>query len=277
LGFLFFVIGPLLASIYISLTNWDLMTPAKFVGLGNYQKMFTADPLYWNSLKVTAIYSFGGIPLRLSLALFLAILLNQQIAGRAVWRTLYYTPSVVSGVGIALLWMWVFNPDFGVINFMLGKIGIQGPGWVYDKDWALVSLMLMSLWGVGQPMVIFLASLQGVPETLYEAAEIDGADLWHKFTAVTFPSISPVVLFNVVMGIIGSFQVFAQAYIMTGGGPSYATYFYVLHLYNNAFRYFNMGYGCTLAWVLFAIILALSVGVFRSTVLWLYYEGELRT
>jgi len=274
IGFIVFTLGPLLASIGMALTNWDILSPAKFVGLGNFQRMLTKDRLFGTSLKVTGIYSFAGIPLRLSLALFLAILLNQPLKAKAVLRTLYYTPSVVSGVGVALLWMWVFNPDFGVINFLLAKIGIQGPGWVYSKDWALFSLILMSLWGVGQPMVIFLASLQGVPQTLYEAAEIDGAGTWHKFTSVTFPGISPVILFNLVMGIIGSFQVFTQAFIMTEGGPSYATYFYVLNLYYNAFRDFRMGYGCALAWVLFAIILVLTLLVFRSTAVWLYYEGE---
>ncbi len=276
LGFIFFTVGPLLASIVLSLTNWDILSPAKFVGLKNFQRMFTRDRLFWQSLKVTAIYSFGGIPLRLSLALFVAILMNQPIKFKAFIRTIYYTPSVVSGVAVALLWMWVFNPDFGVINFMLSKIGIEGPGWVYDKDWALFSLILMSLWGIGQPMVIFLASLQGVPRSLYEAAEIDGAGMWQKFLHVTFPAISPVVLFNLVMGIIGSFQVFTQAYVMTGGGPSYATYFYVLHLYNSAFQNFEMGYGCALAWVLFFVILLLTLAVFKSTALWLYYEGEIK-
>jgi len=269
-------LGPLVASIAISATDWDILTEAQFVGLRNYLRMFTKDWLFWHSLKVTAIYSFAGIPLRLALALFLAILLNQPIKFRPFFRTLYYTPSVVSGVAVSMLWMWIFNPDFGVINFVLSKFGIQGPGWVYDEQWALPALILMSLWGIGQPMVIFLAGLQGVARSLYDAADVDGAGVWQKFRAVTFPSISPIILFNSVMGIIGSFQVFTQAFIMTSGGPHYATYFYVYHLYNNAFRDLRMGYGAALAWVLFVIIMLLTVAVFRSTPLWLYYEGELK-
>ncbi len=276
IGFLVFSLGPLLASIMISATNWDILTAPEFVGLGNYVRMFTRDPLFWQSLKVTAIYSFGGIPLRLAVALFLAILLNQNIIFRPLFRTLYYTPVVVSGVAVALLWTWIFNPDFGVINYVLSQFGIEGPGWIYDEDWALTALILMSLWSVGQPMLIFLAGLQGVPRSLYEAAEIDGASLWARFWSVTMPALSPVLLFNLIMGIIGSFQVFTQAYIMTGGGPHYATYFYVYYLYNSAFRDLQMGYGSALAWVLFLIILLLTLAVFRSTPLWLYYEGELK-
>jgi multiple sugar transport system permease protein len=276
IGYLVFTLGPLVASIVISVTDWDILTRAEFVGLQNFVRLFTKDWLFWHSLKVTAIYSFVGIPLRLGLALFMAILLNQPIKYRAVLRTLYYTPSVVAGVAVSMLWMWIFNPDFGVINFVLSKFGIQGPGWVYDEQWALPALILMSLWGVGQPMVTFLAGLQGVPSSLYDAAEVDGAGIWHKFWAVTFPSISPIIFFNTIMGIIGSFQVFTQAFIMTSGGPHYATYFYVYHLYNNAFRDLRMGYGSALAWVLFWIIILLTLAVFRSTPLWLYYEGEVK-
>jgi multiple sugar transport system permease protein len=276
IGYLAFTVGPLIASIVISVTDWDILTPAKFVGLQNYVRMFTGDRLFWQSLKVTAIYSFAGIPLRLALALFLAILLNQPVKFRAFLRTLYYTPSVMAGVAVSMLWMWIFNPDFGVINFVLDKFGIQGPGWVYDEQWALPALIIMSLWGVGQPMVIFLAGLQGVPRSLYDAAEVDGAGLWHQFRAVTFPSISPVIFFNLIMGVIGSFQVFTQAFIMTQGGPHYATYFYVYHLYNNAFRDLRMGYGSALAWMLFWIIILLTLAIFRSTPMWLYYEGELK-
>lgn len=276
LGFLFFTLGPLLASITISTTNWDILTDAEFVGLENYVKMFTKDRLFWQSLKVTAIYSFGGIPLQLTLSLFLAILLNQKIALLPLVRTLYYTPAVVSGVAVALLWTWIFNPDFGVINYALSLVGIEGPGWIYDENWALPALILMSLWGIGPSMIIFLAGLQGVPQQLYEAAEIDGAGLWRKFWAVTFPAISPVLLFNLVIGIINSFQVFTQAFIMTDGGPHYATHFYVFHLYNSAFRDFEMGYSSALAWTLFMLILVMTLLVFRSTPLWLYYEGEVR-
>jgi len=275
-GLLAFTLGPMIASTFLSMTNWDIVTRAHWVGLSNFARALTDDPLFWQSLKVTAIYSFGGIPLRLSLALFLAILLNQPIKFRAFFRTLFYTPSVMSGVAVSILWIWVFNPNFGVINFVLSKVGIQGPGWIYDEQWALPALILMSLWGVGGAMIILLAGLQGIPRVLYEAAEIDGADLMDGFRHITFPMLSPVIFFNLIMGVIGSFQVFTQGYVMTEGGPHYATHFYVLNLYYNAFRYFRMGYASALAWLLFIIIMLLTFLVFKSSPLWVYYEGELK-
>jgi multiple sugar transport system permease protein len=180
----------------------------------------------------------------------------------------------MSGVAVSLLWMWVFNPEFGVINFLLDIVGVQGPRWIYDEHWALPSLIIMSLWGAGGGMIIFLAGLQGVPQALYDAAEVDGAGAWRKFWNVTLPMLTPVVLFNLVMGIIGSFQVFTQSYVMTGGGPHYATHFLVLYIYNSAFEYLKMGYAAALAWVLFLIILGLTALIFRSTPFWVYYEAQ---
>ena len=273
-GFLAFTLGPMVYSIYLSMAKWDIIGTPRWVALGNYKQLFFKDDLFWTSLKVTAIYSFGGVPLRLALSLLLALLLNQAAVWRNFFRTLFYTPSVMSGVAVSLLWMWVFNPEFGVINHVLAQVGIEGPRWIYDEHWALPSLIIISLWGAGSGMIIFLAGLQSVPQALYDAAEVDGASVWHKFWNVTFPMITPVVLFNLVMGFIGSFQVFTQSYVMTRGGPHYATYFLVLYIYNSAFEYLKMGYAAALAWVLFAVILILTLSIFRSTPFWVFYEAQ---
>jgi len=206
----------------------------------------------------------------------LALLLNQPIKGLPMWRTVYYLPAVVSGVAVALLWQWIFNTDFGLANWILGLVGIKGPSWLLDAHWALPALIVMSLWGVGGGMIINLAGLQGVPTQLYESAEIDGAGATGRFWHITVPMVSPVIFFNLVMGIIGALQTFTQAFIMTNGGPREATYFFMLHLYNNAFLYLKMGYAAALAWVLFFYILLLSLLVIRSSAAWVYYEGELR-
>ena len=214
------------------------------------------------------------MPLGLALSLFLAGLLNTEVRGVRFFRTVYYLPSVMSGVAVALLWSWLFNPDFGLVNHLLGLVGINGPTWLASETWALPALIIMSLWGAGQSMLIFLAGLQGIPQQLYEAAEIDGAGGWSRFTHVTLPMLSPVILFNLIMGIIGSFQVFTQGYVMTNGGPNNATLFYVLNLYNQAFRNLRMGYASALAWILFFIILGMTLLVIRQSRERVYYEGE---
>jgi multiple sugar transport system permease protein len=274
IGFLVFTLGPMLYSVFLSMAKWDIIGTPRWVGLKNFQTLLFKDDLFWKSLKVTAIYSFGGVPLQLSLSLLLAVLLNRASKLRNIFRTIFYTPSVMSGVAVSLLWMWVFNPEFGVINHLLAQIGIEGPRWIYDEHWALPSLIIMSLWGAGSGMIIFLAGLQSVPQSLYDAADVDGATVWHKFLHVTFPMITPVVLFNLVMGVIGSFQVFTQSYVMTRGGPHYATYFVVFYIYNSAFEYLKMGYAAALAWVLFLVILILTLFIFRSTPMWVYYEAR---
>jgi len=202
--------------------------------------------------------------------------MNQKVRGILWFRTLYYLPSVISGVAVSLLWVWIFNPQFGVLNYLLGKVGITGPEWLYSEFWVLPAFVIMSLWTIGGGMIIFLAGLQGIPIELYEAAELDGANQIQKFFRITIPMISPIIFFNLVMGIIGSFQVFTQAYIMTSGGPHYASLFYVLYLYQQAFQYFRMGYASALAWILFLVILFFTLLVFKSSPLWVYYEGTLR-
>jgi multiple sugar transport system permease protein len=274
IGFLCFTFGPMVYSLFLSMTKWDIVGDPQWLGLGNYQKAFFKDDLFGKSLKATAIYSFAGVPLRLTASLILALLLNRAVKFRNFFRTLFYTPSVMSGVAVSLLWMWVFNPDFGVINSILAKVGIPGPGWVYSEQWALPSLIIMSLWSAGSGMIIFLAGLQGVPQALYDAASVDGANAWRKFWHVTFPMLTPIILFNLVTGVIQSFQVFTQAFVMTGGGPAYATYFLVLYIYNSAFEFLRMGYAATLAWILFAIVLGLTLIVFKSTPMWVYYEAQ---
>lgn len=276
LGFLIFTLGPMIVSMYYSFTEYPILSSPKWVGFSNYRTMFTDDDFFYQSLKVTLVYAVVSVPLYMALGFFVAILLNQDVRWVAMWRTIYYLPSVVSGVAVALLWQWIFNADFGLINYLLGLVGIKGPGWLLDPNWALPALIVMSLWGVGGGMVIYLAGLQGVPTALYEAAEIDGAGVLRRFVHITLPMVSPVIFFNLVMGLIGALQTFTQAFIMTGGGPRRATYFYMLHLYNNAFQWLKMGYASALAWVLFFIILALTSLVLRSSSAWVFYQGEVK-
>lgn len=274
IGFLVFFLGPTIASLYWSFTTYDVITPPRWSGLANYASL-VADRLFWQALKVTARYSVGSVALGIVVSLAIALLLNRNIRGVAVFRTIFYLPAVISGVAVSLLWLWIFNPDFGIVNYLLWAVfRIQGPGWVYSEQWALPSLVLMSLWGVGGEIVIYLAGLQGIPTELYEAAEIDGAGGWSRLMRITVPMMTPVIFFQLIMGIIGSFQVFTQAYVMTQGGPHYATWFYVLYLYKNAFERFSMGYASAMAWVLFVLLVGLTALVFKSAGFWVYYESE---
>ncbi len=273
LGFLVFVLGPMLASLVLSFTQWDILTPPQWIGLGNYVKMMQ-DPLFWQSLKVSMLYAVMAVPLGLIVSLGMAVLLNQNVRGLRLFRTLFYLPSVVSGVAVMILWLYIFNPDIGLLNSFLGDFGIKGPAWVFSPRWALPSMVIMSLWGAGGGMLIWLAGLKGIPEYLYEAAKIDGASSRQRFRYVTLPMLSPTIFFNLITGMIGALQAFSQAYVMTNGGPLNATLFLNLYLFNNAFVDFNMGYASALAWVLFLIILLMSLLVIRSSSMWVYYEGE---
>ncbi len=275
IGFVLWTLGPMLASFGLAFTEWDLLSPARFVGLENVRDMLN-DSLVLRSLTVTTIYAVTSVPLHIFFGMALALLLNTRIVGLRFYRTAFYLPSVLSGVAVALLWRWLFSPEFGLINTMLSYIGIQGPSWLGDERWALPSLVLMSLWGVGAGTIIYLAGLQGIPTDLYEAAEVDGARGWDRLIHITIPMMTPVLFFQLVVGIIGALQVFTQAYIMTNGGPNNATLFVILYLYRNAFQYFRMGYASALAWVLFIYILVLTLLVYRSSSSWVYYEGEAR-
>lgn len=276
LGFLLFVFGPMVASIVFSLLKWDLMTPAKFVGLRNYQKLLTNDPLVWQSLKVTTIYAFTSVPLTITFALFLAVLLNQKIKLLSLFRSLYYLPSVIGGIAVAVMWRTIFGTRFGLINGFLRIFDITGPSWLGSGDWVIVSFVIMSLWGAGGSMLIYLGGLQGIPTSLYEAAEVDGAGAWSKFVRITVPMMTPVIFFNAIMGIISALQIFVGPFIMTGGGPHNSSLFVVLYLYQNAFQFFKMGYASALAWVLFLYIMIYSILVVRSSDAWVYYEGTLK-
>lgn len=281
IGFLLFTLGPMIASLVFSFTDYKIITPPVFTGLDNFIKLFTKDPDFWRSLRVTATYAVLAIPLNLVFGFALAFLLNQKVPGMSIWRTIFYIPSVLAGVAVAMLWGLIFNPKFGILNWVLGLFGITGPGWLSSPDWALPALILMSLWSVGGGMIIYLSGLQGIPTTLYEAAQLDGANGWQQFFRITVPLMSPVILYNLVVGIIGTFQYFTEVYVLTSGmtggigGPAKSTLFYNIYLYSNAFRYMNMGYASALAWVLFVIVLLMTLLVFRSSAAWVYYEGEL--
>lgn len=280
IGFFLFTLGPMLVSILMSFTRWDGITAVsriEWVGIANYQELLAKDDRFRTAILNTAAYVLFAVPLGTLNALCLALLLNQEVKGQAVFRTLFYLPSVVSGVATYMMWLWLFNPSFGPINFALSRLGVppeQLPGWLTDPRWAMPAFVFMSLWGVGNSMLIYLAGLQGVPIHLYEAADLDGAAPWVRFRHVTLPLLTPTLLFNLVMGIIGSFQTFAQAFIMTQGGPKDATLFYVLYLYQKAFQQFKMGYASAMAWILFVIVMLLTVLLLSSSKRWVYYEGE---
>ena len=273
LGFLLFTAGPMIASAFFAFTDYNIVQPPRWVGPQNFSRAFREDPLVWQSLKVTTIYAFASVPLQIFLGLTVALLLNVKIGGLQYYRTIYYLPAVLSGVAVALLWRWIFSPNYGLINAILGILGIQGPAWLGDARWALPSLIIMSLWHIGGGMVVYLAGLQGVPTELYEAAEVDGANWSRKLVSITIPMVTPVLFYQLVTGIISSLQVFTQALIMTDGGPKNATLFFMLYLYRNAFQYFKMGYASLLAWVLFVYILGLTLLVLRSSSFWVYYAG----
>ena len=273
LGFVLWTAGPMLASLAIAFTEWDLVGSAEFIGTANITTMFN-DKLVWQALKVTSIYAFASVPLHLIFGMGLAMLLNANINGLRWYRTAFYLPSVLSGVAVALLWRWLFSGEFGLLNALLGYVGIDGPSWLGDPAWALRSLILMSLWGVGAGAIIYLAGLQGIPTDLYEAAEVDGAQFWSRFWNITIPMMTPVLFFQLVTGLIAALQIFTQAFIMTNGGPNNATLFLLLYLYQNAFQYFKMGYASAIAWVLFIYILILTLFMHFTSKRWVYYEGD---
>ena len=276
IGLVCLTFGPVVFSFIMSLSRWDMIKPAQFVGFANYASIFTDDFRFRQSLKVTAIYAGCAVPMGLVCSLALAMLLNLSVRGMRVFRSIFYIPAILPGVAVAMVWLTVLNPQGGVFNTLLGYMHIGPQRWLTDPKTALPSFIIMSLWGVGGGMIIYLAGLQSVPTQLYEAAEIDGAGSMSKFRNVTLPMISPTILFNMIMGVIGSFQVFTSSFVMTQGGPAYATLFYVLYLYQKAFKYLQMGYACALAWILFGVILVLTLVVLKSSVGWVYYEAELK-
>jgi multiple sugar transport system permease protein len=274
IGFLVFFAYPVLASFYYSLCQYDAIRPPHFIGLQNYQRLFFEDDLFWKSLGNTLYMVVFGLPVGLIASLGIAILLNQRLRGIAFYRTIFYLPSITPVVATSILWLWLLNPEMGLVNLALSKVGIIGPAWLTDPSWAKAALILMGLWGTGGGMVIYLAALQDIPESLYEAAALDGAGKATQFFRVTLPLLSPVILFNLIMGLIGTFQYFTQAYVMTNGGPEDSTTFYALHLFNRAFLDFKMGYASAMAWILFLLTLAATLVVFKTSARWVYYSGE---
>jgi multiple sugar transport system permease protein len=267
-------LGPFLASIGLSVLEWDIFGSPEFVGLRHFVDMFTDDIRYGMALKNTAIYVFVSVPLKQVIALMLAVLLNQELRGISIYRTIFYLPNVTAGVATAVLWSQVFGYRMGILNAVLGKLGIPPQAWLTDLKWALPTLIFISLWNVGSIFVVYLAGLKGVSTHYYEAAEVDGAGPWQRFWKITLPLITPTIFFNLVMGFIGSFKVFTSAYVMTQGGPADRTLFYVLYLYFKAFRDFRMGYAAAMAWVLFIIILIFTLAQLWLSKRWVYYEAE---
>ncbi|MEX2116439.1 MAG: sugar ABC transporter permease [Bacteroidota bacterium] len=281
IGFLVFTAGPMIASFVISLHSWSMLSPPSWVGLENYQSIITEDPLFPISLWNTGFYVALSVPLTIAVGLALAILLHNKLPGMSFFRTMVFLPSIMNIIAVSVLWLWIFNPEFGLLNSFLRWGGIDGPLWLQSETWAKPSLVVMSLWGVGGTTIIFLAALQGIPPELHEAAELDGAGPARRFFHITIPMISPAIFFSSIMGVIGSFQVFAQVFVMTGGaqsgsegGPNNATLFLVLYLYKKAFQEFRMGYASALAWILFFIILAFTVLQTRLSKSRVYYESH---
>ncbi|WP_225442437.1 carbohydrate ABC transporter permease [Paenibacillus lycopersici] len=280
IGLVIFAVFPIAASLIISFMKWDIYQSPSWVGLDNFKHLFH-DKLFYKSLRVTLVYSAFAIPLGLIFGLALSLMLNLNIRGINTYRTLFYLPSVISGVAIAMVWKWIFNSDYGLLNYLLSLIGIHGPKWLEDPNWILTTYIIMSLWSIGGSAIIFLGGLQNIPGHLYEAAKIDGARLLQRFSRITLPLLTPTLFFQLLMGIIGSFQVFTSAFIMngrggssSGGGPNNEGLFYMLYLYQKAFKTFDMGYASAMAWVGGIISFILAIVVYKSQGKWVFYDAE---
>jgi multiple sugar transport system permease protein len=272
IGLVVFTAYPIGASFYYSLTDYRVLQPPRWQGLANYRVLLSEDEYFWRYAVSNTVYMFLELPLAIALGVALALLLNQRLRGMAFFRTAFYIPAIVPTVASAMLWLWVLNPQYGLANTALQGLGMRPREWLADPGWSKPSFILMDLWAVGGGMVIYLAALQGIPEQLYEAASLDGVNTWQRLRHITLPMISSVIFFNVIMGVIGTFQYFTQTFIMTRGGPELSTLFYALYLFQNAFEYFKMGYACAMAWLLFLVTLVATLLVFRSSARWVYYE-----
>ena len=273
IGFGVFLAYPIVASVYFSFTEYSVLKPPIWVGTQNYEALLS-DEVFYKTLGNTLIFAALFVPLATVVAFGLALLLNTKVRFMALYRTVFFVPSLVPVVSLVILWMWLFNGEHGLINLLLGSVGVTGPPWLTDVVWSKPAIVMMSLWGVGNAMVIYLAGLQGVPQSLYEAADLDGASAWHKTRNVTIPLVSPVILFNVVMGIINSLQVFTQPYVMSeDGAPSRSIYFYSMYLFDNAFKYHKMGYASAMAWIMFLVIFLLTLLALKAAEKRVHYEG----
>lgn len=277
IGFAIFDIYPLAMSMYYSFTDFNVIKPPMWIGITNYHELFLQDDLFWKSLKNTLFFTVISVPACLIASIAIATLLNTKLPGISIFRTIFFLPSIVPIVASAVLWLWVLNPDSGLVNSLLQQFfGVQGPGWLADEHWSKPSLIIMSIWGIGAAVVVFLAGLNEVPRSLYEVAELDGAGVWRKFYHVTLPMLTPTILFNLIMGTIASFQYFTQVYVMTmgKGTPLDSTMFYALYLYRVSFYYLRMGYASAMAWILFIVILTATLSILFSSRYWVHYENE---
>lgn len=274
IGFLVFTAFPIVVSIILGFTEWAVVTEPRWIGLGNYVRMFTGDPLFWSALRATLGYVALSLPLKLVFGLALALLLNLKVPGINFFRTVFYIPAVISGVAVSLMWIWLLQPDTGIVNTLLGYAGIQGPKWFWDPDWALISVAMMSIWRVGGSAIIYLAGLQNIPVQLYEAAQVDGANAWRRFWRITLPLLTPTIFFQLIIEMIDSFKIFTEAFVITQGGPLKATYFFLYYFYEEAFQNFNMGYASALALFLTFVILLATLIVNYTSKRWVYYEAE---
>ena len=272
-GLCWFYVYPFFASLYYSFRNTTPFSAGAFIGLENY-RLLVSDPLFWRSLVNTFYFTGVSVILGNLFALALALLLSQKLRGMTFYRTIFYLPSIVPFVAVSVVWIWILHPQYGIFNYALESLGLPALGWFSDPNWAMPGLILVSLWSTGNMMVIYLAGLLDVPKELHEAATIDGASAWQRTLRITIPLLTPIILFNVIIGLIGGFQYFIQPYIITQGGPADSTLVYALYLYQNAFSYFRMGYASAMAWVLFVVIMIVTLLVFRSSGRWVFYRNR---
>jgi len=277
IGLIVFFGGPILASLYFSFADYSILSDARFIGLDNYVRAFSEDDLFWPSLGRTFVFTLLFVPTAIIGSLALALLLNQKLKGTALFRTLFYIPHLIPAVALTVLWMAILQPRLGPVNVVLRALGVENPpGWLATQDTALLSVTIINVWAAvgGNTMLIFLAGLQGIPNEYYEAASIDGASAWAKFRQITLPMLSPTIFFNVILAVIAALKVFTTAWVATQGGPAYATWFFVLHIYNEAFQNFRMGYGSALAWILAVILIVFTLVQVYSSRRWVYYDGN---
>jgi multiple sugar transport system permease protein len=276
LGFLFFTLGPLVFSLTMSFYDWPVVGERTFVGLDNYRTMISDDPQFWESLWITVKFAAIYVPFNIIMSFFLALMLHNIRFASGFFRTAFYLPSVISGVALVTIWSWIYSKEYGLLNFMLSLVGIDGPNWLGDPNLAIVAIIIASLWGLGGTMLILLTGLKAIPKELYEAATVSGVPGWAQMLFITLPMLGPMLLFTFITSIISAFQQLTIALLLTKGGPLGSTYFFAMYIYDNAFKYFDMGYAAAGSWVMFIIVLLLSLGVMRWSAAWVYYEGEVR-
>lgn len=277
LGFFAFTLGPLILSLYMSFHDWPVIGEATFVGFKNYIDMFTTDTQFFKSIGITIRFALVFVPLNMIIALILAVMISKDVKGIPLFRVIFYIPSVVSGVAVAIIWGWILDSNNGILNYLLSLVGIDGPLWLKDPKWAIIAIIIASGWGVGNMMLIFYTDIKGIPRSYYEAAVIDGASPWKQFINITLPIITPTILFNLITSTITALQQLTLVILLTGGGPLKSTYFYGLYVYENAFKHHKLGYASANAWVMFVVILSLTAIIFKSSSSWVFYENEVKS